>query len=639
MPVTTTTLALGADATGVSTLLPLLIAIPAASALVLLVLTRRADSWGHILGTLAPIASFVLGVLMFFQMLGADAGARAVHVHMFSWVPVASYHVEAGLLLDPLSMCFVLLITGVGSIIHVYSIGYMAHDPRRRRFFAYLNLFVAAMLLVVLASDYLFVYLGWEGVGLASYLLIGFWFHKTTAAVAAKKAFVVNRFGDAGLSLAVMIMLATFGTSSFTGVFEGAPQMSSGIAAFLGLMLLIGACAKSAQFPLHTWLLDAMEGPTPVSALIHAATMVTAGVYLIVRSHIIFEQSAIAGDTVIIIGCITLLLGAIIGCGKDDIKKVLAGSTMSQIGYMVLAAGIGPAGYAFAIFHLITHGFFKANMFLGAGSVMHGMNDDVDMRHYGALRRAMPITFLTFAAGYLAIIGIPPFAGFFSKDKIIEAAFGQSTLAGLAALVGAGVTAFYMTRLMLMTFVGKKRWRAEQHPHESPRVMTIPLIILGFLSLVGGFGLAYVGSGIVDFLEPAVGFTEQHLAVSGALMSIITLVVVLIGVAIAWLIFGRQEVPDTPPAGSPVTKASRTGLYADEINDIVFVRGGGALTSAMVVVDEHGVDGATTGLAGVIGGLSAVGRRMQNGYVRTYALTMFAGAALVTLSLLLVRMS
>jgi NADH-quinone oxidoreductase subunit L len=390
---------------------------------------------------------------------------------------------------------------------------------------------------------------------------------------------------------------------------------------------------------LHTWLLDAMEGPTPVSALIHAATMVTAGVYLIVRSHVIFQQSIVAGNTVIVIGCITLLLGAIIGCGKDDIKKVLAGSTMSQIGYMVLAAGIGPAGYAFAIFHLLTHGFFKANMFLGAGSVMHGMNDDVDMRHYGALRKAMPITFLTFAAGYLAIIGIPPFAGYFSKDKIIEAAFAQNTIAGLAALVGAGVTSFYMTRLMLMTFVGNKRWRHDQHPHESPKVMTIPLIILGLLSLVGGFGLLYLGGSIVSFLTPAVGYHETHLAISNVLLTIIILIVVLIGVGIAWLIFGRREVPEIAPAGSPVTKASRTGLYGDEINDAVFVRGGGALTSAMVVIDEHGVDGAATGLAGVIGGLSAVGRRMQNGFVRTYALTMFAGAALVVLSLLLVRMS
>jgi len=638
--VTPTLLAASSDAVGVSTLLPLLIAIPLVSAAILLLIGKRGDSWGHWLGLLAPVVSFVLAAAMFFQMHGRAADARAVNVHLWDWIPVAGYQVKAGLLLDQLSVCFVLLILGVGSLIHLYSVGYMSHDPRRRRFFGYLNLFVASMLLLVLANDYLLVFVGWEGVGLASYLLIGFWLYKPSAAVAAKKAFIVNRVGDIGMALSVMTMIAVFGTSSFSGVFAGAGKMTHTTATLLGLLLLLAACGKSAQFPLQSWLLDAMEGPTPVSALIHAATMVTAGVYLVVRSHAIFEMSAFAGNAVVVIGCITLLMGAIIGCGKDDIKKALAGSTMSQIGYMMLAAGIGPAGYAFAIFHLVTHGFFKANMFLGAGSVMHGMDDDVNMRHYGALMRAMPITFATFAFGYLAIIGIPPFAGFFSKDKIIEAAFAHNTLAGIAALLGAGITAFYMTRVMLMTFVGRKRWRAEQHPHESPLSMTIPLIVLAALSLVGGFTLAYLGGGIKGWLEPLVGSREEHSPISAGLLLALTLVLVLMGIAVAVLIFGRREIPDTAPTNvSFVTRAARADLYGDAVNHAVFVTPGYQMTNDLVVFDDKIVDGGGSGLAGIVGGLSSVGRRLQNGYVRTYALTMFAGAAVVTLSLLLVRLS
>ncbi len=353
------------------------------------------------------------------------------------------FQANAALLLDPLSMAFVLLITGVGSLIHIYSIGYMAHDPNRRRFFAYLNLFVAAMLLLVLADNYLPLYVGWEGVGLASYLLIGFYQHKPSAATAAKKAFVVNRVGDVGLSIAVMLMFATFGAVSFSGVFAGAASsgVAQGTLTAIGLLLLLGACGKSAQFPLQSWLGDAMEGPTPVSALIHAATMVTAGVYLIARSSPIFDLAPNAQLVVTIVGAVTLLFGAIIGCAKDDIKKALAASTMSQIGYMFLAVGLGPAGYVFGIMHLLAHGFFKAGLFLGAGSVMHGMNDEVDMRRYGGLRKVMPWTFATFGLGYLAIIGFPPFAGFWTKDKIIEAAFDKGgtsgAILGTAALLGA----------------------------------------------------------------------------------------------------------------------------------------------------------------------------------------------------------
>src|ERR671910_362371 len=473
-------------ATGLFSYTWLLIAIPALGAAILLLGGRAADSWGHLLGTLTPLISFALGLMLFIQLLGRDVASRAVSVPLYDWISTGQWQIGVGLLVDQLSIVFVLLITGVGGLIHVYSIGYMAHDKRRRRFFAFLNLFVAAMLLLVLADNYLVLFVGWEGVGLASYLLIGFWQHKPTAATAAKKAFVVNRVGDLGMSIAIMLMLATFGSSAFVAVNEGMPSVSPALATIMGLLLLFGACGKSAQVPLQSWLLDAMEGPTPVSALIHAATMVTAGVYLITRSHAVFAESEAASTAVVVVGTVTLLVGAWIGCAKDDIKKALAGSTMSQIGYMMLAAGIGPAGYAFAIFHLLTHGFFKANMFLGAGSVMHAMNDDVNMRHYGGLRKAVPVTFLTFAMGYLAIIGFPGFSGFWSKDKIIETAFAENLWIGLAALAGAGITAFYMTRLMIMTFLSEKRWAADVHPHESPKVMTVPLMVLAALSVLGG---------------------------------------------------------------------------------------------------------------------------------------------------------
>jgi NADH-quinone oxidoreductase subunit L len=345
----------------------LMIAVPAVSAAILLLVGKAGNAWGHLLGVVTPWVSFVIGVGLFVSLLGRPTAERAVDVPLFSWIPTGGWDVSVGLLIDQLSILFVLLITGVGGLIHVYSVGYMAHDPDRRKFFAFLNLFVAAMLLLVLADNYLILFIGWEGVGLASYLLIGFWQHRPSAATAAKKAFVVNRVGDMGMSIAIMLMLATFGSSAFLDVNEGMPQVGATTATALGLLLLLGACGKSAQVPLQSWLLDAMEGPTPVSALIHAATMVTAGVYLIVRSHAIFAETQTASTAVVIVGTVTLLVGAWIGCAKDDIKKVLAGSTMSQIGYMMLAAGIGPLGYPFAIFHLLTHGFFKADMFLGAG--------------------------------------------------------------------------------------------------------------------------------------------------------------------------------------------------------------------------------------------------------------------------------
>jgi NADH-quinone oxidoreductase subunit L len=627
-----------AVAEGVFSLLWLIIALPALGAAVLLLGGRRTDPWGHLLGVATVSVSFVLSLVSFFALMGRDDGDRAIGQHLYRWVEAGPFQVDMALLYDPLSALFLLLITGVGALIHVYSVGYMEHDPRRRRFFGYLNLFVASMLILVLADNYLVLFLGWEGVGLASYLLIGFWQHKPSAAVAAKKAFVVNRVGDIGMALGIMLLFATFGTTAFGEISAVAAEASDGIMTALGLLLLLAACGKSAQVPLQSWLLDAMEGPTPVSALIHAATMVTAGVYLIVRSNFIYEAAPVAQTAVVVVGAVTLLWGAIIGTAKDDIKKALAGSTMSQIGYMMLAAGLGVAGYAFAIFHLLTHGFFKANMFLGAGSVMHAMDDDVDMRRYGALQKALPVTFLTFAMGYLAIIGFPGFSGFWSKDKIIETAFSENLVVGLAALLGAGITAFYMTRVMLMTFFGQKRWAQDVHPHESPRVMTVPLIVLAALSVLGGAML--LGDWIVDFLEPVVGHAEHHeLAVSPIVMSLIVTVVVAAGVLLAWVLVGKREVPRTAPENVTVfTRAARADLYGDALNESLFMRPGDRFVGGLTHFDDHVVDGTVDGTAATFAGMSSRLRRWQTGFVRSYALSLLAGAVLVLAVLLVVSL-
>ncbi len=583
------------SADGVFALMWLVIALPLLGAAVLLLGGRATDRWGHLLGTAMPVGSFVISLVMFFSLLGRDAEERQVGQHLYNWIDVGSLHVGMDLLYDPLAALFLLLITGVGSLIHLYSIGYMEHDPRRRRFFGYLNLFVAAMLMLILSENYLGLFLGWEGVGLASYLLIGFWQHKHSAAAAAKKAFVINRVGDMGMASAIFLAFVTFGTTSFSGISAVAGEASETTMTWLGILLLVGACGKSAQVPLQAWLLDAMEGPTPVSALIHAATMVTAGVYLVVRSNFVFEHAPDAQTCVVIVATVTLLWGAAIGCAKDDIKKALAGSTMSQIGYMMLAAGLGTAGYAFAIFHLLTHGFFKANMFLGAGSVMHGMNDDVDMRHYGVLNKAMPVTFLTFAMGYLAIIGFPGFSGFWSKDKIIEVAIADNWVVGLCALLGAGVTAFYMTRLMLMTFFSQKRWEKGVHPHESPKVMTIPLIVLAALSVLGG--LLLLGDWIVEWLEPVVGPEVEHdLPIPAIGITLIAIAVVAVGVAGAFVLYQRRKVPKVAPSDVSVfTRAARADLYGDAINEGLVVQPGRRLVAGLFVFDRSGADGLFMG--------------------------------------------
>ncbi len=631
-----------ADASGALSSSWLLIALPLVGAAVLLLAGRRADRWAHLLGCLTIAASFALGLIYFFALRGETN--RSVTVHLYNWIPVNGFKVDLGLLYDPLAAVFVLLITGVGLLIHIYSIGYMAGDPGRRRFFGYLNFFVAAMLLLVLGNNYLSLYVGWEGVGLASYLLIAYYYDRPAAATGAKKAFIANRVGDVGLTLAIFLMFATLGTTSFAGVFAGAGHLGGGTLTALALLLLLGACGKSGQFPLQTWLPDAMEGPTPVSALIHAATMVTAGVYLIARSAPIYNLTQDGRTVVTVIGAVTLLLGCIIGCAKDDIKRVLAYSTVSQIGYMFLAAGLGKGVYAIAILHLLVHGFFKAGLFLGAGSVMHGMGDQVDMRRFGGLRTVMPVTFWTMMAGYLAIIGMIPFSGFFSKDKIIEAAFDKGGVSGwilgICALVGAGITAFYMTRLMVMTFFGKRRWTEEVHPHESPPVMTVPMMLLAVGSVAGG-GLLVFGGGLQNWLTPSVGPSVEVGAhtISPVVLSVITLLVVAGGVAGAWYAFGRRAVPRTAPTTvAPTTVAARNNLYADAFNEVVLMRPGQWLTRLSVWFDGRGIDGLVNGLAALVGGSSGRLRRVQTGFVRSYALTMLGGSVAVIAALLAVKL-
>ncbi|MFW2512887.1 NADH-quinone oxidoreductase subunit L [Demequina sp. SO4-13] len=613
----------------------LLIAVPLVSAFVLLLAGRRADAWGHWVGVAASGGAFLIGLVAFLQMLGQPADARSTSVHLFSWIPGSELNLDAGLLVDPLSITFVLLITFVGTLIHVYSVAYMETDPDRRRFFAYLNLFIAAMLLLVLADSFLLLFVGWEGVGLASYLLIGFWNQRNDYATAANKAFVVNRIGDIGLIIAMGLMFSYFGAVDFATVFAAAPEASAAQLTAIGLMLLLAACGKSAQFPLQSWLGDAMAGPTPVSALIHAATMVTAGVYLIVRSAPIFNGAPDAQVVVALVGAVTLIMGALIGMAKDDIKKALAASTMSQIGYMMLAAGLGPIGYAFAIFHLVTHGFFKAGMFLGAGSVMHAMDNQVDMRRFGALRGAMTVTWVTFGLGWLAILGLPPFSGFYSKDKIIEAAFvgegWQPWVLGGAALIGAGLTAFYMSRLFFMTFHGKARWTDEQHPHESPALMTVPMIILAVGSAFLGLILAS-GDRFTHWLEPVTGPADHHEPVLPVPVLIAaTLILVIAGVALAWLKYGRRPVAEDGSAASLATITARNDFFQDSVNRAALQRPGQHLTRTLVYLDATVVDGAVNKQARGWAGLGEASRRLQNGQVRSYAATMLVGLVIVAL--------
>lgn len=632
-------------ATGISAFAWLMVAIPLVSAAFLLIGGRRTDAWGHWLAVLASWSSFIIGALCLVQVLGLDPLKRSLGVPVFTWAQVGvgeeSVKIAWNLLLDPLSLTFVMLVTFVGSLIHVYAVSYMEHDQNRRRFFAYLNLFVAAMLTLVLSDSYLFVFFGWEGVGLASYLLIGFWNHELPNAIAAKKAFVMNRVGDLGLLLALMTAYAQVGNLSFVEVLGAAKSgtLSPGWATALGLFFLLAACGKSAQFPLQAWLGDAMAGPTPVSALIHAATMVTAGVYLVVRSGEVYLASPTAQLMVAIIGAITLLFGAIVGCAKDDMKKVLAASTMSQIGYMMLGAGLGPIGWTLAIFHLFVHGFFKAQLFLGAGSVMHAMSDQVDIRRFGALSKVMKITWITFGIGWLAILGIPPFSGFFSKEPIIGAAFAIGTFGetgawifGLITMLGAGITSFYMSRLFFLMFHGKKRWTGTRsgetnhvHPHEVSWLMNGPILVLSVFSIAMGAGLGATGL-FKQWLEPVTGsmeamekIGEHHTVLSHTLISVITLVLVLIGVAGAYWLFVKEEVALTPPPANALVRAARVDLCQDIVNENLLVKPVAAGAEGVGFLDRGLIDGIVRALSAGALQLGEIIRGIQNGYIRVYA--------------------
>ncbi|MEU7757355.1 NADH-quinone oxidoreductase subunit L [Micromonospora aurantiaca] len=618
----------------------LLVAIPLVSAAILLLLGKRADRWGHWLGVGAIGAAFVLGLTYFLQLRGLEN--KQVELSLWDFMAVGNLKVDFGLLFDPLAAVFVLLITGVGFLIHLYAVEYMAHDAGRRLFFAYFNLFVAAMLLLVLGNNYVMLYFGWEGVGLASYLLISFWYGRPSAATAGKKAFLMNRVGDAGLAIGIFIMFAVLGTTQYDEVFNGVGSMTSTTVLVLGLLLLLGAAGKSGQFPLQAWLPDAMEGPTPVSALIHAATMVTAGVYLIARSNAIFSANETLQLVVVSVGALTLLMGCIIGAAKDDIKRVLAWSTVSQIGYMFLGVGLGGGAYALAIVHLLAHGFFKANMFLGAGSVMHGMNDQVDIRRFGGLSKYMKVTWLTFMMGWLAIIGMFPFSGYFSKEPIIVAAFERegwtAWLFGMAALLGAGLTAFYMTRLFVLTFHGPKRWTEDiEHPHESPKLMTIPLILLAVGSVGAGFLLA---TSVPDWLTATNGLAaesgEHAPVLAHWLLTALSLLVTVLGAGLAWFLFRSGTATEPQPAGVVVT-AARRNLYTDAFNEAVFEKPGIFLTRALVFLDNRGVDGLVNGLAAAVGGGSGRLRRLQTGFVRSYATSILTGALLVVAAFLAVQ--
>ena len=639
------------SATGLAEYAWLMVAIPLLSSAFLLVCGRVTDKWGHWLAVAASWSSFLIGFIIFCQMIGQAPAERSILAPVFTWFKAGggneTIELSWNLLLDPLSMTFVLLVTFVGSLIHVYSVAYMEHDPDRRRFFAYLNFFVASMLTLVLSDSYVALFFGWEGVGLASYLLIGFWNHELANAVAAKKAFVMNRVGDLGLLLAMMAMYAEFNSMKFVDVLGASRSgdMTGGWATAIGLFLLLAACGKSAQFPLQAWLGDAMAGPTPVSALIHAATMVTAGVYLIVRSGDIFVASPTAQLCVAIVGAITLLFGAIVGCAKDDMKKVLAGSTMSQIGYMMLGAGLGPIGWTLAIFHLFVHGFFKAQLFLGAGSVMHAMNEQVDMRRFGGLRTVMKVSWICFGIAWLAILGIPPFSGFFSKEPIIAAAFNSAAFGttgawifGLIAMVGAGITSFYMSRLFFMIFHGEKRWTTEfdggsdVHPHEASWLMNGPIVVLSVFSLAMGMVLGFTDK-FTQWLAPVTGTaaaTENASVsvLSHAAISVITLILVLCGLALAFVMYVRKPVPKVAPASNALVEAARVDLYQDTVNESVAMLPAQLLTVGVGGADRGLIDGIVRGIAWCAGALGRALSHVQNGYIRAYASYILGGVLL-----------
>lgn len=598
--------------------------------------------------------SFVFSVLAFFAMQSAEEHSRVINTVVYSWIPVGDFKIDVAFLIDPLSALMLLVVTGVGFLIHVYSIGYMEHDEGYGRFFTYLNLFVFSMLILVLGNNYLLMYVGWELVGLCSYLLISFWFHKPEAAAAGKKAFITTRIGDFGFGLGVLLIFTTFGTLSFADVFSRAPQVSQPILTIITLLLFAGAVGKSAQIPLYVWLPDAMEGPTPVSALIHAATMVTAGVYMVARSHALFANAPFSSEVVAYTGAITALFAATIALVQTDLKRVLAYSTISQLGYMFL--GVGVAAYGAGIFHLMTHAFFKALLFLAAGSVMHAMNNVIDMRYLGGLRDKMAWTYRTFFVGALALAGFPLLSGFFSKDEILAAAYESrhNVLWGIG-LVTAGLTAFYIFRAFFLTFHGSPRWAEsstkvpmkiadhvshEGHgatfPHESPRVMYVPLVILAvFAALAGYVGLpSVIGNNALEvYFLPVFGEPLQQIPeLTEWLLMGASVVAGFLGIGIAcWFYIVNPQIP--------VNLAKRfSGIYSllmhkywvDEFYNAVLIEPGRRFAMFLwQFVDVKIIDGAANGLARLVGSVSHGLSRMQTGYARAYALIMLIGTVLL----------
>jgi NADH-quinone oxidoreductase subunit L len=593
--------------------------------------------------------SFLTSIVLFFKLLALPAGERVVQKVAFPWILSGKFQIDIGFLLDPLSSIMILVVCGVGFFIHVYSTGYMAEDKGYARYFSYLNLFTFFMLMLVLSNNFLLLYLGWEGVGLCSYLLIGFWYEKKSASDAGKKAFIVNRIGDFGFALAVMLIFWTFGSLNFAQVFENAPHvlaLGGGLVTAMTLLLFMGATGKSAQIPLYVWLPDAMEGPTPVSALIHAATMVTAGVYMVARCHALFLLAPVTMAVVAVIGAATAIYAASIGLVQNDIKRVLAYSTISQLGYMFLACGVG--AFTAGIFHLMTHAFFKALLFLSAGSVMHALAGELNMQKMGGLKRYLPVTFLCFLAGTLAISGIPLFSGFFSKDEILWKAFSSThghILLWVVGVITAGLTAFYMFRLFFMTFMGKSRMdsEVEAHVHESPKPMTIPLMVLAVLSVIGGYvGIPHVlgGSNRIDgFLSSVFAHGESgahevahHSASTEYLLMAISVVVVLIAILVAYRFYVRDlRIPKR--LAEKYKSAYRVLLnkyYVDELYAKVIVNP--LMNLALLLWKQFDVlviDGAANGIASLVKGVGSVIRRTQTGYLRNYALSLIFGATLI----------
>ncbi|MGZ6544622.1 MAG: NADH-quinone oxidoreductase subunit L [Actinomycetota bacterium] len=605
-------------------------ALPLLGAALNLFVGKRLGRSAGIVASVLVAASFAVSLAVVGSLLGLGAQERVQTQQLFEWIHVGSFSVGATLRLDPLSATMILVVTGIGLLIHIYAVGYMRDDPRYGRFFAYMNLFVFFMLMLVLGQNLLVLYLGWEGVGLCSYLLIGFWFEKTENANAAKKAFVTTRIGDTAMLIGLALIAVKFGTLDYTVIFGTAGStLTKSAATAIALLLFAGAIGKSAQVPLHVWLPDAMAGPTPVSALIHAATMVTAGVYLVLRMHVIFEISGVALTVVAVVGVVTMLFAGTCAFGQDDIKRVLAYSTISQLGFMFIAAGL--RAYSIALFMLVAHAFYKALMFLGAGSVMHGMHDHTDMKQMGGLLRRMPVTGVTFVVGALALAGVYPLSGFFAKDEILEVANNTGhTWLFILGVVGALISALYIGRLVFLTFFGRPRSEEAEHAHESSPVMTIPLVLLAIGAALAGLLDLTLHGVLSTFVEPVLGAVPEGSAgiAYGAIVAISSSMVV-IGVLTTWFVYGSGNIDwlALRVRLQPAQRVLEHGWYVDNYYSALLVTPGKAVAAWLAYVfDTRVIDGVVNGIGASVRALARSGRRLQTGLVRTYALAFLAGA-------------